>query len=122
MDGCLEIDSDTGKGFCIRCTIPAERCQADTAPMPAEAVQDEADNLIIAGRQSDLNTAAPPADVAEAPASINDYFVLIVEDNPVNQMVIEGMLKNWNCPTKQLQMAPKHGPYIGSTKGNLPAF
>ncbi|MFO1368596.1 MAG: response regulator [Marinagarivorans sp.] len=99
MDGCLEIDSDTGKGFCIRCTIPAERCQADTAPMPAEAVQD-ADNLIIAGRQSDLNTAAQPADIAEAPASINDYFVLIVEDNPVNQMVIEGMLKKLELPYK----------------------
>ncbi|HMU66088.1 MAG TPA: response regulator, partial [Cellvibrionaceae bacterium] len=106
MDGSLEIDSDTGKGFSTRCTIPIECCAAQaseptvaTAP-PANAIAATDTHLIMPADSSHSRTPVEPAATPETPATINDYFVLIVEDNPVNQMVIEGMLKKLELPFK----------------------
>lgn len=102
MDGSLEIDSDTNQGFSTRCTIPVERCEAppatqQDAPTLASGVHSGQSHLVIPASTSEIN---PPAEAAEPPAHLNDYFVLIVEDNPVNQMVIEGMLKKLELPYK----------------------
>lgn len=107
MDGSLEIDSDTGKGFSTRCTIPAERCEAstqtDAATQQAHVIPADETSLIIPASHSNASAAVKPVEQAEQlepSATINDYFVLIVEDNPVNQMVIEGMLKKLELPFK----------------------
>lgn len=100
MDGSLEIDSDVGEGFFTRCTIPAESCEvlADGARRPAPEIQKgEESELVISPAQQSLQPVIVAEDTGVTD-SINDYFVLIVEDNPVNQMVIEGMLRKLELP------------------------
>ncbi|HEY6528417.1 MAG TPA: ATP-binding protein [Cellvibrionaceae bacterium] len=103
MDGSLYIDSDKGKGFIARCTIPAERCEASDQSTQTTHSVEYPNYATVLPTTADSNNTEANTHTEESPAekeSYNDFFVLIVEDNPVNQMVIEGMLKKLVLPYK----------------------
>lgn len=92
MSGQLQLESTPGEGLRVHCEIPVQRV-AGNYVAPSLAARS-------ASEQNGLNTANVNKEQASSDRVINNAssekhspLVLVVEDNPVNRMVISGMLK-----------------------------
>ena len=72
MHGKIEVRSEHGRGSCITCLLPLQAAPVRTLP---------------------AGVAATPVSPASPAGFIADQTVLVVEDNPVNQIVARELLK-----------------------------
>lgn len=99
MEGSFFVDGDKGKGLTARCVIPVTLVDKVTDVAPWEALCEELNRKRTSYfAQDESLAAAMSAGDFEKIDPATSKIVLIVEDNPVNQMVIEGMLKKMDLP------------------------
>jgi signal transduction histidine kinase/CheY-like chemotaxis protein len=91
MEGSFFIDSDEGRGLTAHCSIPVA-----LAPS-GEYVAPKSHELAPQASKDETTLTASHVHL-EPMRSDDDTLILIVEDNPVNQLVIEGMLKKLQLP------------------------
>lgn len=96
MSGQVQFESKPGEGLRVHCQIPVKRITGDYIA-PSLAAQIASGQLTNHSQVND--TEHPQVDevkhkpVAEKSVTEKNHLVLVVEDNPVNRMVISGMLK-----------------------------
>lgn len=93
MSGHLELDSEQGKGFRASCRIPVKLLDGEyVAPSAAARAACESNvsrNVEHGTLATNVKHHLEHGDVSNSSPSL----VLVVEDNPVNRMVISGMLR-----------------------------
>jgi len=107
----IEVDSTPGQGSCFRFTIPAEPCPppANLDRNPAELAAEAAAEAAAPGRPDVAGAPAPPLQVGPGgpstgviqaegedqgwSAALAGRRLLLVEDNPINQSVVLGLLE-----------------------------
>ncbi len=90
LAGKLQLESRPGEGFKVHCEIPVEKIEGEIiAPSVAASTANE---QVSNPSQTDA-AQLPAAVLKKASVEKTTQLVLVVEDNPVNRMVISGMLK-----------------------------
>lgn len=96
MSGQLHLDSAKGAGMRVHCEIPVgvitgEHVATSSAALQASELSES--KQTVSPIESQSRVSAEDSGGAGQTAAATPSLVLVVEDNPVNRMVISGMLK-----------------------------
>ena len=89
----LTVESHPGKGSCFRLRLWLERVDSEQLRLPPQAQLQHQPEQPLRGR------------------------VLVVEDNPLNQEIVQSLLQTWGC---QVQLADSGGEALAQVERQLP--
>ncbi|WP_039916380.1 hybrid sensor histidine kinase/response regulator [Cellvibrio mixtus] len=90
LEGKLQLESGLDEGFRVHCEIPVQIIEGEVVAPSAAA--SKANEQVSRSQQTDA-LQSPDVVLKNTPLEKTTQLVLVVEDNPVNRMVISGMLK-----------------------------